>query len=245
MQETRFDCSAEEWEFARYHAEFGGRQWGSETTRRLSLKGCLTSIALVFGLFTLGAAGTKWLPAPFDTVIGVATYACMALVIVYFIRLAARMSKQEEQLFTTPHPRQNIDYLIVAPEGFWVNTHNNVTPSAMAFIRWDKLYGIYFNNTRDRRLSDANMLVKQQNFRKIQAYLPDFREDAEWEYDNRFSLFMDCRDTFAYTVQLQLPESWRRDGQFIRLVKLIETYARMPVKPARPELFPIFRQWLE
>ncbi|WP_127587715.1 hypothetical protein [Paenibacillus koleovorans] len=242
-------CSAEEWEFARYHSELHRPDRGSKGIRRANI-GCflgvpitlliyyaLTSLAIVVA----GGEVEQWLRGfrhSFSPVVLLGS--ALFFIIPYFTRERRELRK--------PRPREEIPYLITDDQGLLVNLRNHLAESAILYVNWHSIKRLQIDFTHDLTSFPGGHIYYEPNkvkaFEKIRQELPDFREPARQVYMDRFTLCIasDAKLAGMYGF-IQIPLRWLYDGQFERLLRTIEARTGLSVQPYREGVMPAFLGW--
>lgn len=244
-----YTCTAEEWEFARYHSEVHQPDRGSKGIRRANL-GCFLGVPATLIIYYVLTSIAVWVTkgeleqwirefrGNFSTFVLIGS--ALFFIIPYFTRERKELRK--------PQPHEKIPYMITDEHGILLNMRNNLAESAILYVNWSSIKNLKIDFTHDLDFYSTSAVYldfkKVEDFDKVRKYLPDFCEPVQKMYNDRFSLNIasDGRFRGAYGW-IQIPKSWLYDGQFERLLRTIEERTGISIEPYRDGVMVAFLRW--
>ncbi|RUS44896.1 hypothetical protein [Cohnella sp. AR92] len=245
-----YQCSAAEWEFARYHSMIGGHKRGYKSTSWL---GCLLVILIPFAMIILYyvlqvaiVTDNNDLASKIGWIKNSAITVGIVIGLFYLLRSRVKTSNVARQ----SQSGEVIDWIVLDDEGITLNIYHNLTPDIAPKILWTDIKLLSVDITKDlTRYSSAHKKFyrKMQDFDRIRSRLPEFKEPAAVEYFDRFTLLINIYKRQASRVGMiaQLPRSWITDGTMAELLQEIESRSSLSAEPYDEESEHYYYKWLE
>ena|GEM_PF-2888825 len=206
---TNYQCSAEEWVYARSYTRVAWADTGNYKENWLQAKW----FVWIGVLLVAAVIGSNVVP---NVLWNVIIIGCIAAVPVLLVMNARKVTRNVQEKWVIPEQGQHVAWLKVTPEQLLVNMYNR-DESTWYGIRWEHLRFIQLDEVKAKA---SQVQWAEINFKQAKSKLPRFAETAKVHYEDRFHLEL---YTHANKISwIAVPPSWVVNGTLRALLQEIE-----------------------